>query len=88
MTAPGDGYALVVNASAVGMRPEDGPPVAPGVLTGAEVVADAVIAPRPTALLAAAAAAGCATVDGGRMLAAQVGLMVDFMFAGDMTPST
>ncbi|MFC9930701.1 shikimate dehydrogenase family protein [Streptomyces sp. NPDC127190] len=88
VTAPGDGYALVVNASAVGMRPEDGPPVAPGVLTGAEVVADAVIAPRPTALLAAAAAAGCATVDGGRMLAAQVGLMVDFMFAGDMTPST
>ncbi|AOR32314.1 hypothetical protein BFF78_15675 [Streptomyces fodineus] len=87
VTAPGGGYDLVVNASAVGMRPEDGPPVPPGVLTGARVVADAVISGRPTALLAAAQAAGCRAVDGGRMLAAQVGLMVDFMFAGDTNES-
>ncbi|MEU9412180.1 hypothetical protein AB0E08_41705 [Streptomyces sp. NPDC048281] len=85
VAAPRGGYDLVVNAGAVGMRPGDGPPVPPQALTGAHVVADVVISERPTALLTAAAAAGCTTVDGGRMLAAQIGLMVDFMFAGENT---
>jgi shikimate dehydrogenase len=86
VASAGDGYDLVVNATAVGMRAADGSPVPAGALAGARVVADAVISDRPTALLTAATEAGRTTVDGTRMLAAQVGLMVDFMFAGDTAP--
>ena len=74
-SAPGETLAalagLVVNATPVGMRARRrrgpcrrGLVVLPALLHRGQVVADLIYVPRPTPWLAAAAAAGAATVDG------------------------
>ncbi|MEJ8280153.1 shikimate dehydrogenase [Pseudonocardia spirodelae] len=57
----------LVHATPVGMAEHPGLPFAPELLAGRPWVAEIVYRPLDTALLAAARAAGCRTVDGGRM---------------------
>ena len=64
---------IVVNATSVGMGSDDLPCDITRLRAG-QVVADIVYHPRQTALLRAAAAAGCATVDGLGMLVQQAAL--------------
>jgi shikimate dehydrogenase len=75
---------LVVNATPIGMAglagtgDGDGPwPVAPTLLHAGQLVTDLVYAPRPTPWLAAAAAAGAATVDGLGMLVHQAAAQLE-----------
>jgi 3-dehydroquinate dehydratase / shikimate dehydrogenase len=66
------GWDLLVNATPVGTWPEvAASPVEPGVLAGVGLVYDLVYNPLETALLRAAAAAGCRVVSGLEMLVAQ-----------------
>jgi 3-dehydroquinate dehydratase/shikimate dehydrogenase len=65
------GFDLVVNATALGRRAEDPPPVAPATLDPAAVVVDLVYGSEATAFGAAAAARGCCVVDGREVLLGQ-----------------
>lgn len=69
---------LIINATSVGMgQAAHDPamsPIDPALLTSEQVVVDLVYHPRQTALLRAAAEAGCATVDGLGMLIHQAAL--------------
>lgn len=62
---------LVVNATSLGMRPDDPLPVDPSSLRSGQLVADIVYRHGDTPLLAAARAAGAATLGGHGMLAHQ-----------------
>ncbi|MCW5892987.1 MAG: shikimate dehydrogenase [bacterium] len=76
------GHDLVVNATALGMRPGDAAlPCDVSGMTPGTLAADVVIR-QPTAFLAAAAARGAVVVGGEPMLVAQIGLIVDFVLAG------
>lgn len=73
------GHDLVVNATSVGMRPGDGPPLDPAGLGPGIVAAEVVIAPETTPFLAEAERRGAAVHYGKPMLEAQIDLMVDFI---------
>jgi shikimate dehydrogenase len=73
------GHDLVVNATSLGMRDDDALPIDPARLGPGMLVAEVVIRPAPTLLLAEAARGGAATHGGETMLQAQVDLMIDFM---------
>jgi shikimate dehydrogenase len=67
-------YAVIVNATAAGLQGEDqlaALPISPGRLGPAQTVVDMVYGEQPSALLAAASAAGAATVDGIEVLVRQ-----------------
>ena len=68
---------LVLNATSVGMSPEDPSPIPGEWLHGGQVVCDVVYRARPTALLTAAAAVGAQAVDGLDMLVAQGAISID-----------
>jgi shikimate dehydrogenase len=72
---------LVVNASPVGMRPDDGLPAPIGALGAATLVGDVVIAPQPTALIRHAMQCGCHFVDGRDMHGGQVDALLQFFAA-------
>jgi len=72
------GYDLVVNATPLGIRPEDPLPVNLERVARGTVVADAVVYPRITPLLAAARARGCAIQPGAHMMDGQVALQAKF----------
>ena len=77
------GFELVVNASPLGMAPDD--PVAIG-LDGIEpgsVVADVVVHPRMTKLLQDAHARGCFTQPGVHMMDGQIAPMAAFLGLGE-----
>jgi shikimate dehydrogenase len=61
----------IVNATAVGMTPDPGLPLAPELLEPRLWVADVVYRPLETPLLAYARSIGCRTLDGGGMVAYQ-----------------
>lgn len=73
-------YELIVNTTAVGLRGED-PfahlPLAASAFGPGQTVVDMVYGERPSALLAAAAAAGAATVDGLEVLVRQGALSLE-----------
>jgi shikimate dehydrogenase len=69
---------LIVNASTVGMRPDDGLPGDVGALAPDVVVGDVIIKPTPTALIRAATAAGCTWLDGRDMHTGQSSAIVEF----------
>jgi shikimate dehydrogenase len=69
---------MIVNATPVGMRPEDGMPAAIGTLPADTLVGDVVITPSPTPLIRHAAACGCAWVDGKDMHAGQIDAIISF----------
>ncbi len=69
------GCDLLVNATSAGMLdPDERPAVDLSMVRGSTVVADVVIAPRPTALLADAARRGLMTVHGNEMLVRQAAI--------------
>ena len=61
------GYAIVVNATPLGLRLGDPLPLESAALRAGQVVADVIPNPEITPLVQAARAAGCATVTGGAM---------------------
>ena len=73
-----DRIDMVVNASPVGMRPDDGPPAAIGPLDAGTIVGDVVIAERPTALIRHALQCGCRFVDGRDMHGGQLDALMQF----------
>jgi len=75
--ATAEGVDLLVNASPVGMKPDDGLAAPLGKLDPHVVVADVVVADE-TPLLRHARACGCATVRGQEMMLAQVDEMLAF----------
>ena len=73
------GYDLVVNATSLGMQESDAPPFDFGGLSPEQTVADIIMTPALTPLLAAAQAKGCRIQYGLPMLECQIELMADFM---------
>jgi shikimate dehydrogenase len=76
---------VVVNATPLGGRSGDPPPVPPEALGRGQTVMDIVYRPRRTPLLAAAAAAGARTVDGLQMLLHQ-GALAFALWTGREAP--
>lgn len=75
------GFDLAINATPMGMRPEDPLPLDAARLAPGAWAADVVTLPARTPFLEAAAARGCATVPGTAMFAAQAGYVADFLLA-------
>ena len=72
---------MIVNASPVGMRADDGMPDDIPELDAGTLVGDVVITAQPTALIRHAVACGCRWVDGRDMHAGQVDAIVNFFAA-------
>lgn len=72
------GYDVVINATPVGMRPDNGLPAPLGPLAGVAGVIDIVTDPPITTLLAAARQAGCRAAGGKAMIAGQARALLDF----------
>jgi shikimate dehydrogenase len=81
------GIDMIVNASPVGMRPDDDMPGAIGRLDPRTLVGDVVITPTPTALIRHAMQCGCAYVDGRDMHAGQVDALLAFFAAASRATS-
>ncbi|MBL0936805.1 MAG: shikimate dehydrogenase [Rhizobiaceae bacterium] len=73
------GFDLVVNATALGMAAGDPLPIDIAALAADQIVAEIIMTPRTTPLLAAAADRGCRIHYGQPMLDCQLALMADFM---------
>jgi shikimate dehydrogenase len=56
----GGGYDLAINATSLGMQPDDALPLPEEAITTSAVIAECVLAPEMTRLLAVAQEAGCA----------------------------
>ncbi|WP_019074871.1 shikimate dehydrogenase family protein [Streptomyces hokutonensis] len=80
-----DGADMAVNATPLGLRPDDPLPFAPRELAPGTLVADIVMKPRDTALLRSAAALGHPVHHGLYMLTHQLGLYQEFF---RLTPVT
>ncbi len=78
-TADPAGHDIVVNATSLGMKPDDALPLDVAGLTAGMVAAEIIMQPETTAFLAAGAARGCALHGGQAMLAAQLELMLEFL---------
>ncbi len=75
------GHDLVVNATSLGLREDDPLPIDTNQLTASQIVAEVIMDPETTPLLAAARAAGCRVHPGYPMLAEQLTLMMAHMGA-------
>lgn len=73
------GHDLVINATTLGMNPSDPLPFDASKLTAGMVVAEVVMEPEITPLLAVAQAKGCSIHLGRPMLEHQLQLMADFL---------
>lgn len=73
------GYDLVINGTSLGMHAGDALPVDPDRLDAGTLVAEVVMQPDVTPLLAAAEARGCRIHKGINMIEQQVRLLVDFL---------
>ena len=73
------GHDLVVNGTSLGMGPGDALPLDAAKLEPSQIVAEIIMKPAETALMAAARARGCRVQPGLPMLSAQVALMAGFM---------
>jgi len=76
------GFDLVVNATSLGLKPDDPLPVDPALLAPGTDVCDIVIGDGPTALERAAAARGCRTLGGQPMLDHQFDAVIRFFQGG------
>ena len=79
--AVSSGVDMIVNASPVGMRPDDPMPGTIGKLAPETLVGDVVIVDPPTALIRHARACGCSYVDGRDMHGGQVEAISGFFAA-------
>jgi shikimate dehydrogenase len=75
---PGPETELAVNATPLGMRPEDPLPFDVSVLRAGSLVGDAIMKPPVTRLLTTARALGCSTLEGRHMLDRQVDMIWEF----------
>jgi shikimate dehydrogenase len=75
------GCDLIANGTALGMRPDDPPPVDLSGLSAGQIAAEAIMEPAETPFLAAARAAGCRIQPGRPMLDAQIEMMARHMGA-------
>ncbi|MFV0475560.1 MAG: shikimate dehydrogenase family protein [Pikeienuella sp.] len=73
------GHDLIVNATSLGMRENDPPPVDPNRLPPGALAAEVVMQPDVTPFLRAAGARGHAVHKGVHMIEAQIRLLVDFL---------
>jgi len=80
------GYDLVVNATPLGMRPDDPLPFDPQRLDPAAFVGEVVLSADKTPLLRAAAARGCRYLVGTDMLFEQIPAYLEFFGYGTATP--
>lgn len=71
-------HDMLVNATPMGLKPQDVFPVDLSALSPEVVVADIAALDRETELLARAKSVGCVTSDGNAMLAAQIALIAGF----------
>jgi shikimate dehydrogenase len=85
--ATSEGVDILVNASPVGMKPQDGLPAPLGTLPPHMVVADVVLNDG-TPLLRHARACGCATVRGEEMMLGQVDEMLAFFGMAQQTQTS
>jgi shikimate dehydrogenase len=74
-----EGHDLLVNATSLGLAPTDPLPFSVAKLGPDQVVAEIIMQPEVTTLLAAAAERGCRTHPGFPMLKSQLGMMADFL---------
>jgi shikimate dehydrogenase len=74
-----EGHDIVVNATPMGLRPEDPFPIRPETLSPHQVVADVIPNPEVTPLIAAARRIGCATVTGRAMHEGQARLAAAYL---------
>jgi len=74
-----DDIDMVVNASPVGMKPDDGLPGDIGRLTPDTLVGDVVVSEAPTALIRQAIDQGCRWVDGRDMHGGQIDAIMTFL---------
>jgi len=79
--ADGRGMDVVVNATALGLNENDPLPVNVSTLEAGTVVAEVVMNPDVTPLLAAAATRGCVIHRGAHMIEGQVEMLADFLLA-------
>lgn len=77
--ADATGYELVVNATPIGMKAGDPSPIDPAGFQPGMVVADVIILPHDTPVLAAARARGCAVMGGLPMTLGQAEEMARFL---------
>jgi shikimate dehydrogenase len=77
------GFELVVNASPLGMAPDDPVPISLDGIDSSAVVADVVVHPLMTRLLQAAAERGCFTQPGVHMMDGQITPMAEFLGLGE-----
>lgn len=88
--APPDpaGFALVVNATPLGMAPGDPMSMDPTRIDAGAIVADVVSKPAVTKFLQAAQARGCPIMPGALMTQHQMAAMAEFYgFVGDFSPA-
>ena len=78
-------FDMIVNASPVGMSPEDGLPGEIGALRAGTIVGDVVITENPTALIRHGGAHGCICITGRDMHAGQLDVLMAF-FGADRQP--
>lgn len=83
-TADPSGHDLVVNGTSLGLHAGDALPLDAARLEAGQVVAEIIMQPAETALLAAARARGCRIHFGAPMLASQIALMAAFMRTGSL----
>jgi shikimate dehydrogenase len=76
------GHDMVVNATSLGLKPEDALPVDPALLRPGMLAAEVVMQPEVTRFLAAAAERGCRTHGGLPMLTEQVPILAAFVGGG------
>ena len=76
------GFDVVINATPLGMQPNDDLPFDGSKLTPSMFVGDVVAHPPQTAWIRHAQACGCQTSSGGDMFACVRDLMVDFLLQG------
>lgn len=77
------GFDVVVNATPLGMKPDDALPVDVERLNPLQWVCEVIMQPAETPLMAEARARGCKVQPGGPMLACQIELMARFLGVGN-----
>ena len=80
-TCDPSGFALVINATPVGMKEADPYPLDVSQITPTMFIGCVITAPAITPLITAARAQGCATLTGAQMFGQVSDLMVDFLLA-------
>jgi shikimate dehydrogenase len=79
---------MIVNASPIGMRPDDGMPGDIGPLAAGTLVGDVVISESPTALIQYALRHGCSCVTGRDMHSGQIEAIMNFFAPGILPASS